>query len=158
METVAARRAVSRVAFPVVGSWGGTWQRSSALPLMTARTSPAAWARVTLLDSPLLRRGAAADRPSQYLHPKTDTRYSSLARLELCLVRRSAGFSSPRTFLRSTLLLRTACWIHNVWVSKCRILPSPWRQQMPLAALESVQTRKGTLTPRSSKRALYPRP
>ena len=49
--------------------------------------------------------------------------------------------------------VRTACWIHRVWVSRCRSLPSPWREQIPIAALLSVHTRTGAVTPKSRSRA-----
>ena len=97
-------------------------------------------------------------RPSQDPYPKKVTRYASLALNKVCFVRRSAGFSPPRIYLKSIRRLRTACWIHNVSVSRCRILPKPCREQMPIAALESVQTRRGALILKSSKRASYPRP
>ena len=44
---------------------------------------------------------------------------------------------------------RTACCTHRVWVSKCLIPPIPCRAHMPIAALESVQTRTGNLKPKS---------
>ena len=45
-----------------------------------------------------------------------------------------------------------------VCVSMCLSLPSPCREQIPIAALESVQTRKGSSTPTSLSSAWYPRP
>ena len=72
----------------------GTGSWSVALLLLTAAKSPAAWAIVTLADSPRLRRGADEARPLLYLHPYKDTKYSSLALLELWFVTISARFSS----------------------------------------------------------------
>ncbi len=80
------------------------------------------------------------------------------SRLNECLVNKSAGFTSPSIFLKSTRPDLTACWIHKVWVSKCRNLPKPWREQIPIDALESVQTRIGTSWPRSLRRLWYPSP
>jgi len=113
----------------------------------------AAEAMVTLDDSPLRICGADSARPSKYLQPKRVTNSPSRCRLLLCLVRRSAGFSSPSTLRKSTRPVRTACWIQRVCASKWRNLLSPCLLQIPIAALESVQTRSGTTTPRSFGRA-----
>ena len=69
---------------------------------------------VNLDDSPLRTCGADSARPPRYLQPKRVTNPSNRCRLRLCLVKRSAGFSSPNTFRRSTLPVLTACWIQRV--------------------------------------------
>ena len=73
-----------------------------------------------------------------------------------CLVNKSAGFATPATFLTSTLLVLAACCSQSVLVSTCRSLPSPCRDVIPMAALLSVHSRTGTVTPRSSNNACWP--
>ena len=70
--------------------------------------------------------------------------------LDTCFVKRSAGFSSPLTSLNSNDPSLTRCWTQRLLVSTWRNLRRPWRPQMPIAAIESVQTLSAISTPRSS--------
>ena len=69
-----------------------------------------------------------------------------------CFVKRSAGLHSPSILRRSMRRDLTACCTHKVWVSRCRSLPKPCLEQIPMAAEESVQTRTGSSWPRSRSR------
>ena len=60
-----------------------------------------------------------------------------------------AGLTSPRTLRTSKAPVRTFSCNHNVCVSRCRSFPKPVRDAIPIAALESVHTRTGTMTAKS---------
>ena len=64
------------------------------------------------------------------------------------LVSASAGLMAPGTFSRVTSPLRTCCWTHTREVSRCLILPTPNRRDMPMAAVASVFKRRPTSNPR----------
>ena len=105
-----------------------------------------------------LSKGAAVDLPARYSHPKSFVSWCTLSLLGRCLVNRSAGLTSPRTFRTSIAPVRTFSCTHSVWVSRCLSLPSPDRVEIPSAALESVQTRTGVCSPKSFIMDWCPRP
>ena len=105
--------------------------------------------RVVLVPTVARVFGAEAARPPLYSSSNSFARLINRSLVRECLVNKSAGLTSPATFLRSTLLDRTACWIQSVCVSKCLSFHSPCRLQMRMAADESVQTRSPTWMPKS---------
>ena len=109
-------------------------------------------------DSTVRTCGADSARPPEYSQSKNVTDPTNRPRLKLLLVKRSAGFSSPNHFRRYTFPVLTACWVQKVGVPKCRNLRSPCMLQIPIAAIESIQRRKGTSTPRCLNRAWWPSP
>ena len=64
------------------------------------------------------KSGATADRPSRYSQPNKRTQVWILSFDGRCFVNRSAGFSSPRTFLTSTAFVRNFSSNHKVCVSR----------------------------------------
>ena len=63
------------------------------------------------------RGGAAAGRPASKRHPSRPTSCVTRSLEVRCLVNKSAGFSSPRTFFTVILPARAACCTHKLWVS-----------------------------------------
>ena len=58
--------------------------------------------------------GAAVERPARHLHPNSFTSWCTLSLLGKCLVKMSAGFKSPRTFLTWIAPVRNFTWTHKV--------------------------------------------
>ena len=114
------------------------------LPHLTAPSCVPAW-----VPAPRRSSGAFAGLPSRYSHPKSFRSDSTVPALERCFVKRSAGFSVPRTFRSSRAPLRIFCCNQRHWVSMWRSLPKPLLPQIPMVAVESVQARRGRSTPRS---------
>ena len=56
------------------------------------------------------------------------------------LVPTSASFSIPFTFFKRTTLSRMASGTHRHRTWKCLVLPTPVREHIPIAAVESVST------------------
>ena len=96
--------------------------------------------------------GALWGRPSLYAHPNVLSSVSTPDALVRCLVKRSAGFSTPLTLRSSIAPDRMCCCSHNACVSMWRNLPSPVLWQIPIVAVESVQTLNGHSTPKSWSR------
>ena len=73
------------------------------------------------------------------------------ALLKRCLVKRSAGLTSPLTFFTVIALVLTFSWSRRVCVSRCLSFPKPDRDAIPTAALESVQGSDPQVDPNIAK-------
>ena len=72
------------------------------------------------------------------------------------MVKRSAGFCKPGTFITFTDPSETRPWIHRYCTSIWRNLPRPSRETIPRAALASDRIMASTLIPRSLATLIMP--
>ena len=100
---------------------------------------------------------AAAARPCSTTSPTLCMSLFNCAESRDCVIM-SLGFSVPATFESPTRRSRSASWIHKLCVSRWRILPSPLRCAMPMAALASTHKWGDTARPKSLAIACAPSP
>ena len=66
-------------------------------------------------------------------------------------------FSTPNTFVRIILHVRTACWIHKCQTSTCLIFPKPCLCNMPIVAFAPILIPTITFLLKSSIKLLAPK-
>ena len=94
------------------------------------------------------RLGADSFRPQSSMTPIVLRCFSSVC-LSTCLVSTSDGFMEPGTLTRLNSLSLSFSCTHRSAVARWRILPSPRRLQIPIAAVASARISRANSIPKS---------